>query len=979
MLKNLIYATILGLVLGGCSSNSNPIAPVSPAGENIKALTGESQTSQGQRQLWGYWEWVIDTQAGTIEVAPLRSAEMHFNVSKFVDGPPAKLAITNYAADKPNGTVDVDVALTHIFPGRPSLTGFDVHGILICPGSKAIWSDPSVIMPGPTDPKLLNPDGLTRWWNPNEFNIGNDIFSYRDGNAGVKNSIGKYTATINGYKTFADDLDINEPVSQLNVVKRVVFSSGETNSRHYKIWFPVKNNYFVFKFNYAVDACWAKIPGYQQGDPVNVPADFLPEANQPEPFRVQDISDPSENSLWYVSNSERGGTGIFKLRVYDWQGLLTDGDVADQINSLKFESPDCLNKVFTATVIDPGSDSSAYADYQVIVSGSDLVNCDGSGPLDVLLTVQSAFGNYQSSQTGYKGTALLATYAFTTMSVGCIPPTGNKDPIADATSDVTDIFVGQSVHFDASGSSDPDGFIVPPYQWDFNGDGTFGDTFDSGNSLFPVKQFNTAGIFNVNLRITDDEGATDTLDTPITITVSEIPEDLPPVAVATSDITEVFSGSKVKFDGTGSSDPDGTISDWSWDFGSGVYGKNYDSGTDQKPEKIFTGEPGDKFDVDLRVTDDDGLTDTLDQKITIHIVEPDNLPPVAVANVVGTEFWEDDLIEFNATGSYDPDGTVTEWHWDFDNDGIFDEPVDDSYTGPQDNPTRAFISGDHTVNLKVIDNGGKSDTLDQPVDERITFHVESHVVIELSEDHAYKAVNGYKYQVLMCDDPSMIPVDYTTKHGPWDFTTPVYLPDPDYVRILPIDDPEVVDYVPSFFPSETDYFIKYEFQSAGIDGELYLAEEPDYVNNVLTLYGHIERKEGSTKVGLVSYDAETGGPILLPYPWKLSTNASWTINYTGGSSGFLTLEYHEVGLGEGWTTVPFDGILDTRALLTRASYNVKLGNKIVLQGVLYKWTADDGRQLARLYSTNSATETNFNQYTFEITGTSTLDVIQEVL
>ena len=65
-------------------------------------------------------------------------------------------------------------------------------------------------------------------------------------------------------------------------------------------------------------------------------------------------------------------------------------------------------------------------------------------------------------------------------------------------------------------------------------------------------------------------------------------------------------------------------------------------------------------------------------------------------------------IEFDATGSYDPDPCdELTFEWDFDGDHIYGEPVDDAYTGPPDNPTHSYTE-DYTgiVNLKLTDNHG---------------------------------------------------------------------------------------------------------------------------------------------------------------------------------------------------------------------------------------------------------------------------------
>jgi len=77
----------------------------------------------------------------------------------------------------------------------------------------------------------------------------------------------------------------------------------------------------------------------------------------------------------------------------------------------------------------------------------------------------------------------------------------NEQPIAEAGADQT-VILGETVSFDGSGSSDPDGSIVS-YVWDF-GDGTTG----SGETT--THDYTAAGTYTVTLTVMDDDGATAT-------------------------------------------------------------------------------------------------------------------------------------------------------------------------------------------------------------------------------------------------------------------------------------------------------------------------------------------------------------------------------------------------------------------------------------------------------------------------------------
>ena len=75
----------------------------------------------------------------------------------------------------------------------------------------------------------------------------------------------------------------------------------------------------------------------------------------------------------------------------------------------------------------------------------------------------------------------------------------------------------------------------------------------------------------------------------------------------------------------------------------------------------------------LRVTDDEGATDTLDTPLEVHIV---NALPTAVASADDYDVYEGETINFDGTGSYDNDcgGTsITLYEWDWENDGTYDQ------------------------------------------------------------------------------------------------------------------------------------------------------------------------------------------------------------------------------------------------------------------------------------------------------------------
>ncbi|WP_024285418.1 PKD domain-containing protein [Cellulomonas sp. KRMCY2] len=174
---------------------------------------------------------------------------------------------------------------------------------------------------------------------------------------------------------------------------------------------------------------------------------------------------------------------------------------------------------------------------------------------------------------------IAAHYALAT--TGTAP---NLVPTASFTAATT--YLDASV--DGSASSDPDGTIAS-YAWDF-GDGA------TGTGQTATHTYATAGTYTVSLTVTDDDGATGTTTGQV-VTVDP-PVNQVPVAAFTSSVASLA----VSVDGSASSDPDGTIASYAWDFGDGA------TGTGQTATHTYA--TAGTYTVSLTVTDDDGATGT---------------------------------------------------------------------------------------------------------------------------------------------------------------------------------------------------------------------------------------------------------------------------------------------------------------------------------------------------------------------------------
>ncbi len=133
----------------------------------------------------------------------------------------------------------------------------------------------------------------------------------------------------------------------------------------------------------------------------------------------------------------------------------------------------------------------------------------------------------------------------------------NTPPIVDFVLQEVRDDLGQVVtlarRFNATGSRDPDG-TISSFDWDF-GDGTSG----TGSSV--EHTYATSGRYVIRLTVTDDRGAQST-------TTRTLLMNSKPTAQFTFSI-DSGNALRVNFDGRGSSDADGTLTNFSWNFGDG--------------------------------------------------------------------------------------------------------------------------------------------------------------------------------------------------------------------------------------------------------------------------------------------------------------------------------------------------------------------------------------------------------------------------
>ena len=248
----------------------------------------------------------------------------------------------------------------------------------------------------------------------------------------------------------------------------------------------------------------------------------------------------------------------------------------------------------------------------------------------------------------------------------------NQHPFAKPAVKTERVSAGEEAQFDGGASYDLDGRIIA-YAWDFGDGGT-------GEGAQPRHAYAEPGTYEVTLEVQDESGTTaDKHSEKLKVIVN-----FPPIAEAGKD--QMVTHSVVSFDGSVSTDAsDGEIVEYEWDFGDGRRAEG------EQVSHVYR-TPG-VYRVTLTVTDDSGTStkqasDTLVVTVNHKVVAdagPDRL------TVPG------EALQFDSSGSFDPDGQVTAYHWDFGDGRTSDEAA----------PAHTFAEpGIYTVRLSVSDDSG---------------------------------------------------------------------------------------------------------------------------------------------------------------------------------------------------------------------------------------------------------------------------------
>lgn len=257
------------------------------------------------------------------------------------------------------------------------------------------------------------------------------------------------------------------------------------------------------------------------------------------------------------------------------------------------------------------------------------------------------------------------------------------DLLADLSASQDRVETFAPVTFDASGSSVQSGSIAL-YAWDLDGDGET-DEWTAEPNL--THEYPEDGVYAVRLRVTDDlgnEAASDILE----VTVSNRPP-LSRFSVPAEVSTVSTNAEPIAFHDS-SSDLDGSIVSWVWNFGDGATSK------EQDPTHAYVSRG--EYTATLIVTDDDGAQSAVfSRTVTVENALPKASFAGPASGIVGVL-----LTFFDESSDPSLNGRIVHVAWDF-GDGTF------LAGGPREDGqyTHAYAAlGDYTVTLFVIDEDG---------------------------------------------------------------------------------------------------------------------------------------------------------------------------------------------------------------------------------------------------------------------------------
>jgi len=344
----LAVMVLMALLVVSCKGGGS--SPVQPPETDQTAGSLAAATAY-QHCLLGFWDVCVDADHESFEVIPQRVVAGHFNIVRPVETTWKKSYLTiEHIYPEPPDAVRVYLQLRHPYPENLNFSAFDVRGIFISQGDFTFPVTGAKVAIGDDVPKMLEPDGYTRIFNPVNYPPDGPVPFLLKYTRGQLATGWLLTSTVNPYIAFNKD------------APRRAFLPSHYEYRDVFIHVPSG----PFHFGYALDASWAQVL-----EPITDPyKQFPPEANSQEAYRIEVLTGRE-------LTPSPGSTTLIGVVVYDREGL-------DTIQSVVIEAPQLFQGLKTLSYAEPTNEGAylftgtltnalgaGYGEYNILVRVTD--------------------------------------------------------------------------------------------------------------------------------------------------------------------------------------------------------------------------------------------------------------------------------------------------------------------------------------------------------------------------------------------------------------------------------------------------------------------------------------------------------------------------------------------------------------------------------------------------------------------------------
>ena len=377
------------------------------------------------------------------------------------------------------------------------------------------------------------------------------------------------------------------------------------------------------------------------------------------------VSGPAGSAFTNSSASATTVTGLtegiylFELMVTDNDGATDNDTMQLTVNPAVNESP-VADAGFNQTITlptsivalsgsgtDPDGTISAYSWTKISGPANETIT-DATSAITTVTGLVSGVYQFQLEVTDNSGATATDIVQ---VNVNSVPPPPNQAPVANAGADKNITLPTNTTSLNGSGT-DADG-TISAYFWRKISGPTNGSVTNAASANANAVNL-VQGTYKFELKVTDNNGATGR-DTVLVI-VNPAPNQLP-TANAGSDKTITSPTSSSSLNGSGT-DPDGFISSYHWTKITGPANGNITNAA--AANTTITGLVQGIYEFELKVTDNNGATDTDTMKVTVNAAP--NQAPTAEAGLNQTITLPVNTITLSGSGT-DPDGTITAYLW----------------------------------------------------------------------------------------------------------------------------------------------------------------------------------------------------------------------------------------------------------------------------------------------------------------------------